>query len=46
MEGLAPEAQTQFRADVRAWLKANVPVDPKPPITREGHEQAAYLRRW
>jgi alkylation response protein AidB-like acyl-CoA dehydrogenase len=46
MEGLAPQAQTQFRAEVRAWLKANVPGDPKPPITREGHEQAAYLRRW
>src|SRR5438105_2147430 len=35
-----------FRDSVRSWLAANVPVEPRPPITRSGHEQAAYMRTW
>jgi alkylation response protein AidB-like acyl-CoA dehydrogenase len=35
-----------FRAAVRHWLRANVPAQPKPPITQHGVEQATYLRNW
>jgi alkylation response protein AidB-like acyl-CoA dehydrogenase len=35
-----------FRAEVRAWLAANVPHDERPGITLSGHEQAQYMRAW
>jgi alkylation response protein AidB-like acyl-CoA dehydrogenase len=35
-----------FRRDVRAWLTANAPADPRPGITRDGASQAAYMRAW
>jgi len=41
---LQPEAA--FRAEVRQCLQANVPAQSSPSITRDGSEQAAYLRRW
>ena len=42
--GVASEAG--FRAAVRDWLRANTPAEPRPPITRDGTEQATYLRNW
>jgi alkylation response protein AidB-like acyl-CoA dehydrogenase len=41
---MQPEAA--FRAEVRQWLQANVPAHSSPAITRDGSEQATYLRRW
>ncbi len=35
-----------FRAEVRAWLQANLPAQACPPISLSGSEQAAYLRQW
>lgn len=40
------EAQQVFRAEARAWLRANMPAEPLPPITADGSEQADYLKRW
>jgi alkylation response protein AidB-like acyl-CoA dehydrogenase len=40
------DADAAFRRDVRAWLQANTPSEPRPPITFEGREQAAYMRAW
>jgi alkylation response protein AidB-like acyl-CoA dehydrogenase len=40
------DSEAVFRTQVRQWLQANVPVEPGPPITYKGSEQAAYLRRW
>jgi alkylation response protein AidB-like acyl-CoA dehydrogenase len=36
----------EFRKNVRTWLQANVPTERRPPITRSGQEQAAYMRAW
>jgi alkylation response protein AidB-like acyl-CoA dehydrogenase len=35
-----------FRQEVRTWLQANTPKDPRPPITKEGSPQASYMRAW
>jgi alkylation response protein AidB-like acyl-CoA dehydrogenase len=35
-----------FREDVRDWLRANMPSEPRPPITAGGSEQSAYMRQW
>jgi len=40
------KSEAAFQSEVRQWLQANVPQEPSPPITRDGGEQAAYLRRW
>jgi len=40
------DSEVAFRATVRQWLQANVPAQHNPPITHDGREQAAYLRRW
>jgi alkylation response protein AidB-like acyl-CoA dehydrogenase len=31
---------------VRHWLQANLPTQPRPPLTHSGVEQATYLRQW
>ena len=36
--GVASEAG--FRSAVCHWLRANVPAEPRPPITRDGVDQA------
>lgn len=46
MEDGGEPLEAAFRAEVRAWLQANVPAEPSPPITRAGTEQAHYLRSW
>jgi alkylation response protein AidB-like acyl-CoA dehydrogenase len=38
--------ETAFRQEVRSWLGENVPKTPRPPITLEGHEQAAFMKAW
>jgi alkylation response protein AidB-like acyl-CoA dehydrogenase len=35
-----------FRHDVRTWLAANAPTEPRPGITREGFPQANFMRAW
>ncbi len=46
MKNGSVESEAAFRAEVRGWLRGNVPAEPSPPITRDGIEQASYLRNW